>query len=80
MSDRGEARGLTLRICGHTVLWTSGAEGKGDAVGPFKTPCLCEDHLSLRPVTMATGCAQCTKKGGDWGQKPWQHKLSQQPL
>lgn len=37
--------------------------GRGDAVGLFKTPCLCEDHLSLRPVTMATGPAQCRGEG-----------------
>lgn len=43
-----------------------GAEegGQGDAKGPFKTPCLCEDQLSLRPVTMATGPAQCGGRGG----------------
>lgn len=44
-----------------------GAEegGQGDAKGPFKTPCLCEDQLSLRPVTMATGPAQCGGRGGE---------------
>lgn len=30
-------------------------------------PCLNESHLSLRPVTMATGCAQYTGEGGDGG-------------
>lgn len=39
----------------------------GDAVGLFKTPCLCEDHLSLRPVTMATGPAQCRGEQGGRG-------------
>lgn len=43
-----------------------GAEegGQGDPKGPFKIPCLCEDQLSLRPVTMATGPAQCGGRGG----------------
>lgn len=36
-------------------------------MGLFKTPCLCEDHLSLRTVTMATGPAQCTEEGGERG-------------
>ena len=37
--------------------------GGGDAVGLFKTPCLWEDLLSLRPVTMETGPAQCRGEG-----------------
>lgn len=41
-----------------------GREQEGDAVGPLTTPCLCEGHLSLMPVTMATGCAQCRGEGG----------------
>lgn len=41
--------------------------GAGSGGGPFKTPCLSETRLSLRPVTMATGCAQCTGEGGDGG-------------
>lgn len=44
-----------------------GAGGQGYAVGLFKTPCLCEGHLSLRPATMATGPAQCRGEGGERG-------------
>lgn len=33
----------------------------------FKTPWLCEGHLSLRPVTMATSPAQCSGEGGEQG-------------
>lgn len=42
-------------------------EAERGAAGQFKKPRLSESHLSLRPVTMATGCAQCTGKGGDGG-------------
>lgn len=42
-------------------------EGGREAAGPLRTPCLSESRLSLRPVTMATGCAQCTAEGGDGG-------------
>lgn len=41
-------------------------EGR-EAAAAFRTPCQSESHLSLRPVTMATGCAQCTGEGGDGG-------------
>lgn len=41
--------------------------GSGGAVGQFKTPYLCEGHLSLRPVTMETGPAQCRGEGGTRG-------------
>lgn len=41
--------------------------GLGDAVGLFKTPYLYEGHLSLRPVTMATGPAQCRGEEGREG-------------
>lgn len=59
-SERVKARGLLLP-------W-SGGRGAG-AVGLFKTPCLCEGHLSLRPVTMATGPAQCRGEGGERGDR-----------
>lgn len=36
-------------------------------MGLFKTPYLCEGHLSLRPVTMVTGPAQCRGEGGERG-------------
>lgn len=38
-------------------------EGGRGAEELFKTPYLCEGHLSLRPVTMATGPAQCRGEG-----------------
>lgn len=58
--ERIKVRGLTSILAGNTAPWTRG-EGQGDA------PCLCEGHLSLRPVTMATCCAQCRGEGGDRG-------------
>lgn len=35
--------------------------------GLFKMPNLCEGHLSLRPVTMETGLAQCRGEEGERG-------------
>lgn len=63
------AKGLSLTPGDSRALQRWGGRGG-------KTPYLCEDHLSLRPMTVATSPAQCNKGGR--GQKPWQLKLSQQ--
>lgn len=44
-----------------------GGIGVGGTMGRVKTPYLCEGHLSLRPVTMETGLAQCRGEGGEQG-------------
>ena len=71
--ERGsvKARGLTATLGGEEEEeeeeeergWRRVKGGGGDAVGLFKTPCLWEDLLSLRPVTMETGPAQCRGEG-----------------
>lgn len=51
------------------MMRAEGGLGGREAAGPLTlkkalTPCQRESHLSLRPVTIATGCAQCTGEGG----------------
>lgn len=67
--SRGVSRqkGLFQTPGGSRALQKWGVGGQGDTLRPFKTPYLCEDHLSLRAMAMAKSHAQCKMEGGEWG-------------